>query len=130
MTQSLVITTALGEGARDHKIGQPPGDKILLNHTNSNPLRTILGSSGQVVRDSLADIQALNHLMVLNRPSSSISRVHNSNCNSSSSSSSRHCSMANPLRAAKLQQPPQGLDQHSSSSPNLDKHHHRDASKV
>lgn len=128
--QTLVVTMALEDGARDPKeIAQPPEGRtplqqgLKLSSSSSIPLRAILGSSGQVFRAILGDIQVLNHLMVPSRPSS-ITRVHNS----SSSSSSNHCSAARPLRTAILQQQLQELDQHS-SSPNLAKRHHRDASQ-
>lgn len=57
-TQPLVITMALGDGARDPKENaQPPEGRTPLqpglNHSSSSPLRAMLGSSGQVVRASL-----------------------------------------------------------------------------
>lgn len=61
VTHHMVITMALAVGVRgDKETAQPPGDRIPqqqgLNHSNSSPLRAILGSSGQVDRTSLGDI--------------------------------------------------------------------------
>lgn len=58
--QTLVITMALEDGARDpREIEQPPGSRTprhqYLNHSSSLH-RAILGSSGQVVRAILGDI--------------------------------------------------------------------------
>lgn len=124
--RTLVITMALEDGARDpREIEQPPGSRTPrhqdLNHSSSLH-RAILGSSGQVFRAILGDIQVLNHLMEPSSPRNSITIVYNS------SSSSNHCSAARPLRTVSLQQPLQELDQHS-ISPNLAKPHNRDVSQ-
>lgn len=129
--RTLVVTMAVEEEARDPKaIAQPPEGRTPLlqglKHSSSSntPRRAILGSSDQVVKAILGDIRVLNHLMVPSRPSSSIIRLRNSN----SSSSSNQCSAARPLHTASQQQPLLEVDQHS-TSPNLAKRHHRDASQ-
>lgn len=125
--RTLVVTMALEREARDPKeIAQPPEGRTLLlqglKHSSSSniPLRAILGSSDQVVKAILGDLRVLNHLMVPSRPSSSITQLPNS--------SSNQCSAARPLHTASQQQPLLELDQHS-TSPNLGKRHHRDASQ-
>lgn len=108
----------LEDGARDPKeIAQPPEGRTplqqgALNHSSSL-LRVIVGSSVQVARVILEDIQVLSHLMEPSKPN--ITRMY--------SSSSNQCSTAKPHRTASLQQPLQHLAQHSSSQ-NLDKNHY------
>ncbi|TWW62065.1 Protein bassoon [Takifugu flavidus] len=120
--QTLVVTMVLEDGARDpREIEQLEGRiplQLGLNNSSSH-LRVIAGSSVQVVRGILGDIQVQSHLMHLSRPNSSINRTH------IRSNAAKHHHTASLHRPPP---PPPRLDQHSSSSsssssPNLARNH-------
>lgn len=106
---TLVVTMVLEDGARDpREIEQLEGRiplQLGLNNSSSN-LRVIAGSSVQVVRGILGDIQVQSHLMHPSRPNSSINRTH------IRSNAAKHHHTASLHRPP----PPPWLDQHSSSS--------------